>query len=353
MGSSSDPEQRLTLCDHRSPPPPPPPQGTPPLRCDSEPSRVQDTALLIVGVPSSPTVKGQARRDAIRTSWMRQASVGREVVVCFLLSNYTPQPALGRLIEERQRHGDMLLVDAPETPYLIHNATKYTGYRKRGRGMPTFKQHRFFELAAATWPRVAFVAKVDDDTAPNMRLMVPFLRRLQCGAAESFLFIAAINWAGYVPKAYSAGVRGDRCGFAWNMRGALSNFGRAWGTPGVQSGASKYIAACDSRGAALPVPYGTGAGYIFSAALLRWLATSKRVSKWVEEARGPTREALQWQKYEDTTTGYWLSYAPRTVQYVDIGTLVHDIGCHPQGTVQREGESLYRWPDRRAPPPRP
>ena len=46
----------------------------------------------------------------------------------------------------------------------------------------------------------------------------------------------------------------------------------------------------------------------------------------MEEARGgPEREALQWQKYEDTSTGYWLSYSPATVQYVDIGAWVLDM----------------------------
>ena len=47
------------------------------------------------------------------------------------------------------------------------------------------------------------------------------------------------------------------------------------------------------------------------------------------EAAGPEREALQWQKYEDTTTGYWLSFAPRRVHYVDLAVGVHDAACRP------------------------
>lgn len=61
----------------------------------------------------------------------------------------------------------------------------------------------------------------------------------------------------------------------------------------------------------LPLPYGTGAGYIFSAALLKWVAMSPEIAGWVEEARGADRERLQWQKYEDTTTGYWVSEATK------------------------------------------
>ena len=147
-----------------------------------------------------------------------------------------------------------------------------------------------------------------------------------------------------MPRATAEGVRADRCGFAWHMAGALQNFGMSWGTRGVQRGPGKFIEACDLRGAVLPVPYAAGAGYIFSAALLQWLATSAAVSGWVDDARGPTREALQWQKFEDTSTGYWLSYAPARVRYIDIATLVHDIDCHPEGQRLRDGEGTYRPP---------
>jgi len=87
-----------------------------------------------------------------------------------------------------------------------------------------------------------------------------------------------------------------------------------------------------------------GAGYIFSRALLQWVATSPAVSRWVDEARGADREALQWQKFEDTSTGYWLSHAPSTVHYVDVAPLVHDIDCHPEGARLREGDGTYRPP---------
>ena len=40
----------------------------------------------------------------------------------------------------------------------------------------------------------------------------------------AYAFIGAINWAAVVPRAERSGVRLDRCGFAWDMVGALSNF---------------------------------------------------------------------------------------------------------------------------------
>jgi len=314
------------------------------LRCTSDAVAVNGRALLVIGVPSAPSAKGRRRRDAIRAAWMQDPLVATSVVmVCFLLSAETPQPSLAELESERAAHGDVLLVDAPETPWLLRRPTRYSNGTRRGRGMPTFKQYRFFQHAAKWWPSVPFVGKFDDDTAPNLGLLVPLLRRLRC-SSKPLLFIGAINWASVVPKATAEGVRLDRCGFAWDMNGALANFGQAWGTRGMTQGPRKYMEACDRRGAVLPVPYGAGAGYIFSGALLHWVGTSDSVASWVSAARGPSREELQWQKFEDTSTGYWVSYAPHTVHYVDVASLVHDIDCHPEGSRLRDGDGTYRPP---------
>ena len=67
-----------------------------------------------------------------------------------------------------------------------------------------------------------------------------------------------------------------------------------------------------------PFPYGTGAGYIFSNSVNAWLSTDTQVIKWVRDAAGATREALQWQKFEDTSTGYWLTYSPFTIEYMNV-----------------------------------
>ena len=344
--------------------------GEAPLRCSSAASAVDSRVMLVLGVPSSPNAKGRERRAAIRDGWMRDERVGRSVVGCFLLSSQTPEPMLGELKAEAARHGDLLFLDAPETPWLITQPTKYSGYKKKGRGMPTFKQFAFFQHAAASWPSVPFVGKVDDDTAPNLRLLYPFLSSLRCigrtppppaappgttpplfapraepatpdpAADEPFALIGAINWAAYVPRAHEFGVRGDRCGFGWALRAALTNFGTSFGTAGQKG----YVEACDLRGGVPPFPYATGAGYIFSSALLRWVATSAEVSGWVAEAAGPDREQLQWQKFEDTSTAYWLSYAPRLVRYVDVGPLIHDIDCMADGERKRRGGGTYRPP---------
>ena len=70
-----------------------------------------------------------------------------------------------------------------------------------------------------------------------------------------------------------------------------------------------------------PFPYGTGAGYIFSKSVNAWLSTDTQVIKWVRDAAGATREELQWQKFEDTSTGYWLTYSPFTIEYMNVRAL--------------------------------
>ena len=152
--------------------------------------------------------------------------------------------------------------------------------------------------------------------------------------------MGAINWAGVVPRAEDSGVRLDRCGFGWGLRASLHNYGTSFGA----RGSAGYIEACDLRGAALPLPYATGAGYIFSAALLRWVATDPKVVGWVAEAAGPEREALQWQKFEDTTTGYWLTHSPEPVEYVNIGYWHHDYLCGENGEVAATRGGIYRPP---------
>ena len=157
-------------------PPSPPPLA---IDCRQPPSALQQRQLLLlVGVPSSPSATGTRRRAAIRAGWMRDERVGRQVAVCFLLSSLTPQPQLAALQAEAAEHRDMLLLDVPETPMLLRNNTRYSGYSKKGRGMPTFKQYRFFQHAAEHWAATPFVAKFDDDTAPSLRLLLPLLAAL-------------------------------------------------------------------------------------------------------------------------------------------------------------------------------
>lgn len=155
-----------------------------------------------------------------------------------------------------------------------------------------------------------------------------------------FAYVGAMNWAGFVPRDDSTGVRGDRCGFAWSRVEALTNYGLA-------TGAAESVGhrpPCDTLGAVLPFPYAAGAGYVLSAASLRFIATDARVVDWVADAAGEGHEQLQWQKYEDTTTGYFLTFAPAPVHYINVQRWCHNHLCHKQGTLWSRGGGMLRPP---------
>ncbi|KAL1523314.1 hypothetical protein AB1Y20_018260 [Prymnesium parvum] len=309
------------------------------LRCGSGAAALDAQTLVLLALPT--THRGEARRRAARLSWLGGAAARRRgaVVGCFVLSaQYRGGRTLDRLVGEAAAHEDMMFVDAPETKWLITNRTGYSGFRSRGRGMPTFKQFAFFRHASAMLPSVPFIGKLDDDTIPNVEQLPRLLLELRC---FRYAFIGQINWAAFIPRAYRATILGDRCGFGWGVWQALQMFGSEEDTY------HKLITPCDRAGAVLPFPYASGAGYIFSGPLLQWMTTSTEVEGWIAEAEGPNHEALQWQKYEDSTTGYWLSYAPAPVHYINVYRWVHDMSCRQRANdeaMQRSDLSLYRPP---------
>ena len=103
---------KMTRC--KSPASLPPPASSR-LSCRSPAAAINERAVLLLGVPSSPTPTGLKRRTAIRQSWMRDSTVGDSVVVCFLLSARTPEERLAPMREEQAEHGDMLFLASPGT----------------------------------------------------------------------------------------------------------------------------------------------------------------------------------------------------------------------------------------------
>ena len=304
------------------------------LTCDGPTALLNTRLLLLLGVPSHPAHGARQRRSAARESWMRDPAVGVSLGVCFLLSSRYGAVEMERLEPEASQHGDMIFLPADETSSR-YGPTKKSGYAKKGRGMPTFKQFSFFAHAARRLPSVAFVGKLDDDSAINPPLMLGILSQLRC---RDNVVVGAINWASLIPRAPDVGNRAERCGFGWTMYPALHNFGLT----GLDAATP---ASCVDRGAVPPFPYPIGAAYIFSGPLLRWIATSQEVTGWVAAAlQDEQHEALQWQKFEDSTTGYWLSYAPGGARFVDISKYMHDFACRPDGERARWHSQLYRPP---------
>jgi hypothetical protein len=114
------------------------------LDCASKPGALRSAQLLLlIGVPSDHRPISWLRRNASRATWMSLAAPQRParagaVLACFVVSSQLPHTELAALRREARAHGDILFVDAPETPSLITKPMLYNG--KRGRGLPTFKQ---------------------------------------------------------------------------------------------------------------------------------------------------------------------------------------------------------------------
>ena len=111
------------------------------LACDSPVRTLNRQLLLMIGVPSHTELKAKGRRAAARASWIEK-NVGEapNFAVCFLLSSWAEDALHASLLAEHAAHGDMLFVDAPETPMVLRGRTRYSNFTKLGRGMPTFKQ---------------------------------------------------------------------------------------------------------------------------------------------------------------------------------------------------------------------
>jgi len=152
------------------------PTGT--LRCGSPIQALDSRLLLMIGLPT--TARDPRRRGAARTSWMAHPAYGQSVCACFLLSAHAAEHDTTALISEHATHADLLMVDAPETSWLISKPTKYSNFTRAGRGMPTFKQYAFFQHAARSLPHVPYIGKIDDDTAPNLGPIVNLLAALRC-----------------------------------------------------------------------------------------------------------------------------------------------------------------------------
>ena len=270
-----------------------------------------DRPFLVIGIPSAPTKRGSLRRGMARDTWIQKLPNGS--LVCFIMSKQS------HVLAEK----NTIFVDAPESAHFFSTPPKYNRKKnKLGRGMPTFKQFAFFKTAIARWPGAKYIAKFDDDTLPNM----PKIMQMLSSPYTKYALLGGIHWSAAIPKSQEAGVLIDRCAFGWNAIASLRNYGKTpWSVKG-----------CDERGAVLPFPYAAGAGYIFSYALLSALTSSARVNKWVEKASEKTHEVLQWQKNEDLTTGYWLSYLALNISYVDMD--LHDHSC----TTSAKTTGLYR-----------
>ena len=199
----------------------PPTVGTPPANRTACSELAGGTGLLhaqlLVGVQTAPA--HSQRRAAIRASWMQWESVGRSVVVCFLIGRDGLSKARARSLEaEAALYRDVLLLDVADRVVL---------------SLP--KTFGWWQAAAALIAQgtaVRWVAKVDDDSFVHLPNLEAGLRRLHC---HPHLYLGSFARCGYDP------VRLAKCGFSWTGSGNSRRYG------------------CQARGAEPPTLFALGA----------------------------------------------------------------------------------------------
>jgi hypothetical protein len=298
------------------------------LRCDRAPADGDAHIELLVGVMSAATGAGRRRRDASRQTWTR--TVGR-LLACFVLSSRASNGSdelATELALEAQREGDLLSFDVPEIATLSAAHARRAGFRRRRHGHCVFKNYAWLAHVAALWRGVRWIMKADDDTFVNVRPLLSLLHSVGC---HSHIVLAPIMWTSWLNEVRPLGIASLPCAFSTGgLLGALKLLSQPITT---LFNADKAVrrAPCDQLGAVPPFPFPLGGGFVLSAPIVRWLATDAAVATWVAEAQAAVGgERAQVTFFSDTTLGYWLSYAPHNLTYIDIGPWVHDHCCNDE-----------------------
>lgn len=275
------------------------------VACDGTDERVSEEIFLAIGVASASSEAGHARRRASRQTWARSRRT--DVLACFLLSSRGPEAALLALRREAQRQHDMLFFDVAESATLTPTQAKLAGFKKRLHGHCVFKNWAWVRHAAARWPSVPWIAKLDDDTLVNLPPTLHLLGSLGC---HRHAFVGPMLWTSWLREVPSLGIRSLPCGYSTGgLLGALKKL-RMPMTTLFNMDPTLMAQSCDQLGASPPFPFALGGGYFVSSALLQRLARSQAVAQWVASAEAAAaRQGAEPQVifFSDTTMGYWLS----------------------------------------------
>ena len=278
----------------------------PPATCADDAATLSSKRVaLLIGVHSAPGKGGRVRRDAIRSSWMKWPSVGRSVVVCFVVGTKHMAPdALASLQREAATTSDLVLLhDVADTCVL--SLTKAYGWWRHsarllrappGGGAPTTITH---------------VAKVDDDSFVHVPNLERHLRALACLPR---MLLGTIAFSGYSPSNYG------KCAFSWSPK---------------HSPYRKYL--CAERGFHPPVPFATGPLQVLTSPLVDELARFDAVATFCARAEA-TLHLGTWDKSEDTALGWWLHHLPASEPITFVGAdkrWAHNLGCYKSKNVYK------------------
>lgn len=248
--------------------------------------------------------------------WQRATST----LVCFLLGKSGVEPTLLQRTEvEAARWRDVL--------WLTINASE--GARPR----------LTIAKAAAWWQAAVhmlgvgsatLVGRADDDSFVVLPRLHAHLQQLGC---VRHLCYGPMAYVGYNPATYA------KCGWGWAGDGNYY----------------KYL--CEASGAQPPFPFPFGTLQVLSAAVVRHLASSRELLRFVAKSEevtaatlsaavsqgeaGAETVATKFDQAEDAALGFWLSRAQLqrrlNLTYVDVTSRAPNLACY-----RRRG--LYQYP---------
>ena len=219
--------------------------------------------IAVIGIVSSPA-------NDWRRAWARRFQTGQPgLLIRFVLGAVgLAVPQCQRLLDEDQRHGDIIFVQASDNEQ-VGCVDKSFGW---------------FMAAASRFPAAQFIVKTDDDSATHTRDLARLLRLMR---PHPLAYAGWAQFASVVPATW------QQCG---------------WGaSPG--SALRRRQGGC-AVGAEGPFVFGAGALEIFSGALVRHVFTSDWTQRFVSAAReaaggGLASPETRWNCYaEDALVGF-------------------------------------------------
>lgn len=262
---------------------------------------------MLIGVMSSPA--HEARRQAIRQSWMRWVRDASSVDACFAVGTHNLTEHESRALwDEVKLEADLMLMRSVDD-----GGTK---------AVTIDKAYEWWRLAASMLQRntaLRYVAKVDDDSFVHIpRLLMTAQLGIGC---DEFIYFGAMALTGYVATQFA------KCGFSWLSASNGSQY------PGAENW---YRHRCSAHGAHPPFPFAVGQLELLSSSLVRRLAADEAFADFSNSAKAKAAQdedvALGFAVHQLHLTGLHVSYVDSQGDASPFR--MHNLGCRPAGLYQ-------------------
>jgi len=231
--------------------------------------------LLFIGVNSAPN--NFERRMEVRNSWMKDQILKQDengmsaVKAKFVVGKFMDEDTRLKVEEEHRHYGDILFLDVEEG---------YDNLNKKS--VAYFRWFAVNFCCSEDYAPYAYAMKLDDDSWPNLGLLLPYLNKKK-DETNQLQYIGALLWHGAVLRDGKNAETAELQDFPYNTYPA----------------------------------YAAGSGYILS------MGVTRAMDDHVKE-----KGDIQLLKNEDTTIGYWIfqeNYMNMAVTYDDLNH--QESGC--------------------------